>query len=104
MVMIIAGYLTNKGKGPVLWLRPMTRIAVGCWKYLHTRLTNSCIHSIPFDGTFPVQGGGTNGKHSGFCMETQHYPNSPNQNDFPSVILEPSEQYLSKTIFRFSVK
>jgi aldose 1-epimerase len=40
----------------------------------------------------------------GFCLETQHYPDSPNQPSFPSTILKPGEQYESKTIFKFSTK
>ncbi|NLJ84077.1 MAG: galactose mutarotase [Halanaerobiaceae bacterium] len=44
------------------------------------------------------------GKHSGFCLETQHYPDSPNQEHFPSTILRPGEKYESITEFRFYVK
>jgi len=38
----------------------------------------------------------------GFCLETQHYPDSPNHPNFPSSILRPGEKYLTKTIFQFS--
>jgi len=41
---------------------------------------------------------------TGFCLETQHFPDSPNQPDFPSTLLEPDEVYKSTTIFIFSVK
>lgn len=41
---------------------------------------------------------------SGFCLETQHYPDSVNQPSFPSIILEPGEVYETKTVFRFSTK
>lgn len=40
----------------------------------------------------------------GFCLETQHYPDSPNQPNFPSTILRPGEKYKTKTVYRFSVK
>ena len=40
--------------------------------------------------------------HSGLCLETQHFPNSPNQPEFPSVILKPGEQFRSTTIWKFS--
>ncbi|MDQ3393608.1 MAG: galactose mutarotase [Bacteroidota bacterium] len=43
-------------------------------------------------------------KHYGFCLETQHFPDSPNQPDFPNTILLPSEKYNHTTIYRFSVK
>ncbi|WP_372934332.1 aldose epimerase family protein, partial [Mariniphaga sediminis] len=41
---------------------------------------------------------------SGFCLETQHFPDSPNQPNFPSTLLNPGETYKSTTIFKFSVK
>ena len=56
------------------------------------------------DGTLPAQGGGTYEKRTGFCMETQHYPDSPNQEGFPSVVLKPGEKYTSTTSYKFSVK
>jgi aldose 1-epimerase len=57
------------------------------------------------DGTLPLQyGDGNYEKRSGFCFETQHYPDSPNQEHFPSVVLEPGDTYSSKTTFKFSVK
>jgi len=43
-------------------------------------------------------------KRSGFCMETQHFPDSPNHPDFPSVVLEPSEKYRQTTIYKFDIK
>ncbi len=43
-------------------------------------------------------------KRTGLCLETQHYPDSPNQLDFPSTVLRPGEEYYSKTVFKFSVK
>jgi len=41
---------------------------------------------------------------NGFCLETQHFPDSPNQPDFPSVVLRPSEEYTHLTVHKFSVK
>jgi aldose 1-epimerase len=40
----------------------------------------------------------------GFCLETQHYPDSPNQPKFPSTILKPGDTHTSQTIFKFSTK
>ncbi|NHF61577.1 galactose mutarotase [Flavobacteriaceae bacterium TP-CH-4] len=56
------------------------------------------------DGTLPRPNGGTYVKRSGLCLETQHYPDSPNQTDFPSVILNPGGKYKTTTTFRFSTK
>jgi aldose 1-epimerase len=41
---------------------------------------------------------------NGFCLETQHYPDSPNQKSFPSIILKPGEEYKTTTIYRFSTR
>ena len=43
-------------------------------------------------------------QHAAFCMETQHYPDSPNQPTFPSTTLEPGKKYHQVTVYRFSVK
>ncbi|WP_299528512.1 aldose epimerase family protein [Ulvibacterium sp.] len=56
------------------------------------------------EGTLPKKGGGFYGQRSGFCLETQHYPDSPNKPDFPSVVLNPGEKYTSETSFQFSVQ
>ena len=44
------------------------------------------------------------GRRSGFCLETQHYPDSPNKPSFPSTVLRPNETYQTTTVYRFSVK
>jgi len=56
------------------------------------------------DGTLPMPNGGTYEHRTGFCLETQHYPDSPNQADFPSTVLNPGETYSTKTTFKFSTK
>jgi aldose 1-epimerase len=40
-------------------------------------------------------------QHTAFCLETQHYPDSPNQPDFPSTVLRPGETYHQVTVHRF---
>lgn len=56
------------------------------------------------DGTLPMRNGGTYAHRTGFCLETQHYPDSPNQKNFPTTVLNPGENYKTKTTFKFSVK
>jgi aldose 1-epimerase len=56
------------------------------------------------DGTVKGKGGYAYPRRSAFCLETQHFPDSPNQPDFPSTNLAPGKDYHSTTIFRFSVK
>ncbi|MGX5816946.1 aldose epimerase family protein [Chitinophaga lutea] len=43
-------------------------------------------------------------KHAGLCLEAQHFPNSPNQPDFPNVILRPGAKYTQTTVYRFGTK
>ncbi|WP_052346458.1 aldose epimerase family protein [Hymenobacter swuensis] len=56
------------------------------------------------DGTLKGANGQTYGKHAGFCMETQHFPDSPNQPKFPSTILKPGQTLQSTTIYKFGVR
>lgn len=56
------------------------------------------------DGTLPAKGGGTYGKRSGFCLETQHFPDSPNRPEFPTTRLNPGEVYYTETTFNFSTR
>ncbi len=55
------------------------------------------------DGTL-VSKGVTYVQYSGMCLETQHFPDSPNQPDFPSTVLRPGEKFVSQTIFKFGVE
>ena len=57
-------------------------------------------NSIP--GTFKGRSGELYVKHSGLCLETQHYPDSPNRPDFPSTTLLPGKPYHTSTIFEFT--
>ncbi|TGE25806.1 galactose mutarotase [Hymenobacter aquaticus] len=56
------------------------------------------------DGTLTGKGGRVYGKHAGFCLETQHFPDSPNQPKFPSTILQPGDTLHSITVYRFGVR
>ncbi len=56
------------------------------------------------DGTNVGKGGKVYRHRYGFCLETQHFPDSPNKPQFPSAILQPGQEYRSRTIYRFSTK
>jgi aldose 1-epimerase len=56
------------------------------------------------DGSFTGRHGVKYEKHAGFCLETQHYPDSPNHPDFPSTELKPGETMHSTTTFTFGVE
>ena len=55
------------------------------------------------DGSLTGKGGQVYEKHAGLCLETQHYPDSPNQPLFPSTVLHPGETYRQTTLYRFSI-
>ena len=54
------------------------------------------------DGSITGPGGAVYHKHHGFCLETQHWPDSPNKPDFPSTVLRPGETYRQTTVHSFS--
>ena len=51
----------------------------------------------------PGKAGAVYTRHSGFCLETQHFPDSPNRPDFPSCIFGPDRSYSEKSVFSFEV-
>ena len=56
------------------------------------------------DGTITGKHGHVYKQRNGFCLETQHYPDSPNHPDFPSTILRPGATFHSQTVFKFSAQ
>jgi len=57
-----------------------------------------------FDGSTVGKKGKTYDFRASICLETQHFPDSPNQKDFPSTVLEPGQEYQSTTVYRFGVE
>jgi aldose 1-epimerase len=55
------------------------------------------------DGKITGKGGKVYAHRSGFCLETQHFPDSPNQASFPSTVLQPGAEYRSRTVMAFGV-
>lgn len=68
--------------------------------------TEPAVHFYAGNFLENVQGknGITYNKHSGLCLETQHFPDSPNHPHFPSTVLKPGEEFYSKTVFKFSAE
>jgi aldose 1-epimerase len=58
--------------------------------------TGNFLSGLESDGEFK--------RHEGFCLETQHYPDSPNRPEFPSVVLRPGEEYRQTTVHKFSTQ
>ncbi|MGI8638037.1 MAG: aldose epimerase family protein, partial [Segetibacter sp.] len=56
------------------------------------------------DGSIKTDDGKPINQHDALCLETQHFPNSPNQPSFPSTILKPGEKYHTETMYKVSVQ
>jgi aldose 1-epimerase len=56
------------------------------------------------DGSMSGKSGTHYNKHTAFCLEPQHFPNTPNIGHFPSAVLKPNENYNQKTVYEFDVK
>lgn len=56
------------------------------------------------DGTITGKHGHAYNKHAGLCLETQHFPDSPNHSNFPWTILKPEQTYNSRTVYKFSAE
>ena len=59
---------------------------------------------VQLDGSVIGKGGVACKKYSGLCLETQHFPDSPNHANFPTAILQPGSKFSSVTIYKFSAK
>jgi aldose 1-epimerase len=56
------------------------------------------------NGSLTGKGGKVYHKRTGFCLETQHFPDSPNKPNFPTTVLRPGQKFTSTTVFKFSAK
>lgn len=70
---------------------------------IHTTQPGLQFYSGNYLDGIPGKGGAVYGKQAGCCLETQHFPDSPNHPSFPSTILRPGEQYHEATLLRFSM-
>jgi aldose 1-epimerase len=71
---------------------------------VHTTEPGVQLFTCNFEVNRTGVGGVKYGRHAGFCLETQHFPDSPNKPNFPSTTLKPGETYRSSTIFKFKTK
>ena len=95
--------LSRSGAGLQLAAR-VTEPTSGRTMEIHTTEPGIQFYAGNFlDGTLTGKAGQVYAHRSGFCLETQHYPDSPNQSAFPSTILRPGERYASQTVFTFGV-
>jgi aldose 1-epimerase len=76
--------------------------STGRWMEVYTDQPGIQFYGGNFlDGTLTGKGGKKYYKHYGLCLETQHFPDSPNQPGFPETILRPGEIFSSETVYKF---
>ena len=98
-------YVLNKGNGGMTLAARVYEPASGRVMEIKTTEPGIQFYSGNFlDGSITGKGGKVYNKHYGFCLETQHFPDSPNKPGFPSAILNPGKKYTSETVITFSVK
>ena len=76
-------------------------------RFLEVRTTEPAVQFYSgnfLDGTLTGKGGAVYEQRTGFCLETEHFPDSPNQPNFPSTELRPGETYRTSTVYKFSVR
>ena len=98
-------WLLNKnGQNPALAAR-VYEPATGRVMEIYTTEPGIQFYSGNFlDGTIVGKQGRTYKQRYGFCLETQHYPDSPNKPEFPSTVLTPGKKYQTQTVHRFFTK
>jgi len=70
-----------------------------------TTLPGLQVYSSNFlDGSIVGKGGAVYRKYGGLCLETQGFPDSPHRASFPSIILNPTEEYNHRTLYSFSTR
>jgi aldose 1-epimerase len=100
-------YVLDRPPGSDGALIPAARVTdPGSGRFLEVETTEPGIQLYSgnqLDGSLTGTGGVAYGPRAGLCLETQHFPDTPNQPGFPSTVLRPGEVYRSATVYRFGV-
>lgn len=98
-------FCLNNFDGTLKWQAALHEPRSGRIMRLYTSAPGVQLYSGNFlDGSAEGKGGKYYAKHDGLCLETQHYPDAPNQTHFPSTVIKPDEVYRSTTVYQFAVK
>jgi aldose 1-epimerase len=96
-------WVLNKKNNELSWVATVTEASTGIELKVFTTEPGVQFYS----GNYLNISNGKNSKsypsRSGFCLETQHFPDSPNHDNFPSTVLNPGEIYTQTTIYQFEV-
>lgn len=97
-------WVLNKQQGELSLAARVTEPTTGRVMEVLTTEPGVQFYTANYLDGFTGKGGATYPRRSAFCLETQHYPDSPNKPEFPSTVLRPPEIYATTTIFKFSVR
>ncbi|AQT69329.1 Aldose 1-epimerase precursor [Anaerohalosphaera lusitana] len=105
----IGGYdhnvVLNKAPGEMGLVAEVYEPGSGRTMRVYTTQPGMQLYTAEFlDGSVKGKGGAAYGPRSAFCLETQHYPDSVNHEEFPSTVIRPGEVYKEKTVFKFGTK
>jgi len=107
MAQVDGGYDHNfvlNNKGIYSKVAMLKDSAAGRWMEVYTDQPGLQFYGGNFlDGSITGKGGKKYYKHYGLCLETQHFPDSPNHPEFPNTILRPGEAFSSVTVYKFGV-
>ena len=95
-------YVLNSGGGGLALCARVHEPASGRVMEVHTTEPGVQLYTGNFlNGSITGKDGKVYNKHYAFCLETQHFPDSPNKPHFPSVVLEPGQKYTTVTVHKF---
>ena len=98
-------YVLNSGGGALSLCARVSEPTSGRIMEIHTTEPGVQFYTGNFlDGSITGKSGKVYKKHYGFCLETQHFPDSPNKPDFPSAVLDPGDKYTTVTVYKFYTK
>lgn len=100
-------FVLNKAEGELAFAARLSEPTTGRVMEVFTTepgLQVYTANALTGEGTDIGKGGKSYGPRSSVCLETQHFPDSPNQPEFPSTVLNPDETYTSTTIYKFSTE
>jgi aldose 1-epimerase len=96
--------LNVKNDGSMIKAAVLSESSTGRWMEVYTDQPGIQFYGGNFlDGTNIGKGGKPYYKHYALCLETQHFPDSPNHPEFPNAILRPGETFSSETIYKFGI-
>ncbi len=97
-------FVLNRDSGRLMLVARVSEPTSGRWMEVATTEPGMQFYAGNFlDGKLIGKGGRSYGRRSGFCLETQHFPDTPNQPAFPTTLLKPGQEYRTRTVFTFGV-